>query len=283
MTDITQLYGKTWFTWYDSASGGIQGVIETCKATGASGVLVKAADGANKWAQLAQDGPAIKAAGLILGAWDYVYPTVSSEIQAQDAASALKIADYLVLDAEVEYEIATGAEAAMALGVAIRALEPTALIGYTSFGAPQDHQNFPYAAFSAWTDFCIPQIYWADFGETPSSALNNALSGLSHLHKRIFPAGQAYAPATPLEIAEFSAACAERWIEGVFWWDIQSDTPALKQAVADSAVYIPKPPAPVRYQVVTGWFDGTKEGCPAAEEAAAKIKSLGWNSWVQKV
>lgn len=279
MTDITQLYGKHWFTWYDFASGGVQGVIETCKATGASGVLVKAADGANKWAQLAQDGPAIKAAGLILGAWDYVYPSVSAEIQAQDAASALKIADYLVLDAETEYEIVNGAEASTALGAAIRALEPTALIGYTSFGAPQDHAQFPYDAFAAWTDFCIPQIYWADFGETPACALNNALIGLSHLHKRIFPAGQAYSPATPLEIAEFSAACAERWIEGVFWWDIQSDTPALKQAVADSAVYIPKPPAPVKYQVVTGWFSESE-----ALTAAAEIKkSYGWNSWTEKV
>lgn len=42
-------------------------------------------------------------------------------------------------------------------------------------------------------------------------------------------------------------------------------------------------PAHIRYEVITGWFDGDAQGCPAADSAAAKIKKLGWNSWVQKV
>ena len=264
-TDITQLYGKHWFSWYDSASGGVQGIIDTCRATGAHGVLVKAADGANKWAQLAQDGPAIKAAGLLLGAWDYVYPTVSAQAQAQDAASALEVADYLVLDAEVEYEVATGAEAATALGAAIRALAPSALIGYTSFGAPKLHPQFPYAAFAAWTDFVIPQVYWSDFAMSPQAALDNALAALSPLHKRIFPAGQAYPQATPAEIAQFSAACAVRWINATYWWDIQSATPELQQAVGQTEVYVPQTGKPVpRPAAAPTYAQGYAAGIAAA-------------------
>ncbi len=54
-----------------------------------------------------------------------------------------------------------------------------------------------------------------------------------------------------------------------------------------TAKWVNENPAPVqptvRYEVITGWFDGNETGCPAADVAAAKIKALGWNSWVQKI
>lgn len=264
--DLSPLYGKHQFSWMDTSSGGVQGIIDDIHTTRSHGVCIKAADGVNRWAQFLQNAPALKAAGLLVGAWAYEYAGTDLQAEAEAICTALPMADYLVIDAETEYETPQGAQRAHDLGVAIRKLAPDAIIGYTTFGAPNLHPQFPYAEFAAWTDFVMPQVYWADFGINPQAALGNAVQTLSRYHQRIFPVGQAYAPATPAEIAEFSAACAHLWIEGVWWWDIQSSTQPLRDALAQTEVYVPQTghvhnpkPSVSAQEYQKGYADGIKQ------------------------
>ena len=280
---ITYPLGNWLYVWEVSASGGIDALIAQARAMKMAGLNIKAFDGSSAWPQFSASAAAVKAAGLRLGAWGYTYG--SNLLQTAEAAKAAVTAgaEYVIFDAEVEFEAPTGTTDAAMLGSHVRALMPDVTIGYTTFALPDDHAQFPYAQFSQWCDFAMPQVYWADAGMQPQAMLAASVQQLSGFGKRIFPVGQAYPAATTVEVAEFGAACAERWIEGVSWWDAQSSTAELRAAVAQVEVYTPKPPAPVRYQVVTGWFDGTAQGCPAADAAAERIKALGWNSWVQKV
>ena len=280
---ITYPLGQWLWVWEVSASGGIDAIIAQAKATKMTGLIIKSFDGDAVWTQFSDSANAVKAAGLRLGAWGYVYNTNLAQTAVAAKAAITAGAEFVVFDAEIEFETPQGAADAKSLGGYARALMPDVTIGYTTFALPDDHTQFPYAQFSQWCDFAMPQVYWADAGMQPQAMLAASVQQLSGFGKRIFPVGQAYTPATATEIAEFGAGCAEHWIEGVSWWDAQSSTPELQAAVAQVEVYTPKPPAPVKYQVVTGWFDGTAQGCPAADEAAAKIKALGWNSWVQKV
>ena len=280
---ITYPLGNWLYVWEVSASGGIDAIIAQAKAMKMDGLNIKAFDGDTVWTQFLDSASAVKAAGLRLGAWGYVYASNLPQTAVAAKSAVTAGAEFVVFDAEVEFESPAGAENAATLGNYARTLMPDATIGYTTFALPTDHPQFPYAAFSQWCDFVVPQVYWADAGMQPQAMLAASVQQLNGFGKRIFPVGQAYPAATATEIAEFGAVCAERWIEGVSWWDAQSSTPGLQAAVSQVEVYTPKPPAPVRYQVVTGWFDGTAQGCPAADAAAAKIKSLGWNSWVQKI
>ena len=276
---ITYPLGNWLYVWEVSASGGIDALIAQAKAMHMTGLNIKAFDGSSVWPQLSASAAAVKAAGLRLGAWGYVYS--SNLLQTAEAAKSAVTAgaEYVVFDVEVEFETPTGAMSAVTLGNYARALMPDVTIGYTTFALAGDHPQFPYAAFSQWCDFVMPQVYWADAGMQPQAMLAASVQQLSGYGKRIFPVGQAYAPAAAVEIAEFGAACAERWIEGVSWWDAQSSTAELQAAVAQVEVYAPKPPAPVRYRVVTGWF-GESEALAAAAEIK---KAYGWNSWTEKV
>ncbi len=276
---ITYPLGQWLYVWEVSASGGIDALIAQAKAMKMAGLNIKAFDGDTAWTQFSDSANAVKAAGLRLGAWGYVYASNLAQTAVAAKAAVTAGAEFVVFDAEVEFETPTGAADAKILGDYVRALMPDVTIGYTTFALPADHPQFPYVAFNSWCDFVMPQVYWADAGMSPQTMLTESVQQLSGYGKRIFPVGQAYAPATITEIAEFGAGCAEHWTEGVSWWDAQSSTSELQAAVAQVEVYTPKPPSPVRYQVVTGWFSESE-----AQKAAAEIKkSYGWNSWTEKV
>ncbi len=240
MVDYSPLYGKTWWVWEVDKCGGVQDIIDTCKATGARGVVVKAFDGVNSWPQWEQSVDTLKAAGLVVGAWGYLYPANAKQT-AQAALVALEKADYLIIDAESEFEAPGTAEAARQLGQLIRAKVPEALIGLTTFALPNDHASFPYDVFMSWTDFIEPQVYWADAQMSASIMLNQSIDQLQKLSKNpIYPVAQGYPQAMPAEIAEFSAVAVERWIGGVSIWDIQSSTQPLKDSVKLLETYQPK-------------------------------------------
>ncbi|MCY0892347.1 MAG: hypothetical protein OWR52_02405 [Acidibacillus sp.] len=240
MIDYSSLYGKAWWVWEVDKCGGVQGIIDTCKTTGARGVIVKAFDGTNIWPQWEQSVNTLKAAGLVVGAWGYVYPA-NVEQTAQVALTALEKADYLIIDAESEFETLGTVEAARQLGRLIRSKAPNVLIGLTTFALPDLHSSFPYNVFMSWTDFTAPQVYWADAQMGASIMLNRSIDQLQKLSKNpIFPVAQGYPQAMPAELAEFSAVAVERWIGGVSIWDIQSSTQEMQKSVSLVKTYVPK-------------------------------------------
>ncbi len=238
LIDYSPLYGKTWWVWEVDKCGGVQGIINTCKATGARGAVVKAFDGVNTWPQWEQSVYTLKAAGLVVGAWGYVYPA-NIDQTAQAALAALEKADYLIIDAESEFE--TSGTAAHQLGDLIRAKVPDALIGLTTFALPELHSSFPYSTFLVWTDFIAPQVYWADAQMGAADMLNQSLDQLQKLSKKpIYPVAQGYPQALPSEMAEFGATAVNRWVGGLSFWDIQSTTQDIKDSVKLVETYRPK-------------------------------------------
>lgn len=236
--DLSILHGKHLWVWYVDQSGGVDGLIQTTRDIGARGVLIKCADGTTPWAQFAQSVAALKAAGLVVGAWAYVYPT-DVDAQAETIISASQGADYLVIDAESEFETPGTDVAATQLGQRLRVLAPDLVMGLTTFAIPRYHRAFPYLDFTRWADFVAPQVYWADAGMSPEVMLANAIHGLEGYGLPLYPIGQGYSPSTPADVAAFAAYCAQKWIEGVSWWDVQSMTPELRAAIAQTQVYAP--------------------------------------------
>lgn len=233
MKNLAVLHGKHVWVWYVTSSGGPQGVIEHARRVGARGVLVKCADGTTPWEQFEASLPALKEAGLVVGAWAYVYPQ-NVAAQAQVILRASRGADYLVVDAESEFEVPGTDAAAAQMGLRLRALAPARPVGLTTFALPDDHGTFPYLSFSRWVDFLAPQVYWADAEVNPDWMITESLRGLERYHLPIFPVGQGYSPATPDEIAAFSTRCDQLGIEGVSWWSLQSLTPANAEAIAQT-------------------------------------------------
>lgn len=273
--DLTRLNGKHLWIWEADSCGGAAGIIATAKEIGATGVVIKCADGATIWPQFAQVAPAIKAAGLVLGAWAYVYP---ADPQGQAAAlvdAVAQGAEFLIVDAEIEFEAAHMDTCAEALGDAVRALLPYTIIGYSTFSEPRVHRAFPYPAFSTWCDFAAPQVYWGDAGMAPHAMLDNCLADFAAFGKRVFPVGQAYPQVTAAEIAMFSAHCVERWLQGVSWWSLQHMTTEIKDAVRKSEVYVPhvKPPKPVVNPIAHGLDPKQAATVAQIEKLAGELKA----------
>lgn len=249
--DLSKLYGKPPWVWYVKECGGVDGIIATCKLLGARGVIVKCADGTTPWQQFAESIAALKGAGLVVGSWAYVYPA-DPRAQAETIMNASQGADYLIVDAESEFEAPNMDTAAQEWGHALRTLAPDMPIGLTTFALPRFHRAFPYLAFSRWVDFLAPQVYWADAGMDPRAMLDQSLQGLAGYGLEVLPVGQAYPQATPEDIALFAADCVERGVRGISWWSVQHMTPEIRAAVADTQVYVPPEPKHAETPVAHG-------------------------------
>ena len=145
-------------------------------------------------------------AGLKIFGWAYAYGNnVSGEINV--ALNALSLgADGFIIDAESEYEVLAGNDAAAAAYCqGIRASYPTRFLAHAPFPIISGHSGFPYKTFGTNCDAVMPQAYWADIGGTGYAVTmvtrmnsewrnwQNGLSGVfTNAIKPIVPIGQAY-------------------------------------------------------------------------------------------
>lgn len=96
--------GKQLWIWELEQCGTPQDVVNKAAALGLTGLIVKGWDGGNYWSQIEQIIQPAHDAGLLIGAWGYSYGTnVTGEVAA--AKRCLDAgADWLIIDAEAEYE-----------------------------------------------------------------------------------------------------------------------------------------------------------------------------------
>src|SRR3954470_20619046 len=159
-----------WIWEVDRSEGGDPVAIAArAHSAGISTVFVKSSDGAtSRWPQF---NPAfvqaLKAQGLKVCAWQYVYGNDPAGEAALGADAVASGADCLVIDAESQYE-GKYAAAQQYMAALRAAVGPAYPIGLTSFPYVDYHPRLPYSVFLApgGAQANLPQVYWKDIGGT---------------------------------------------------------------------------------------------------------------------
>jgi hypothetical protein len=235
--------------------GDPRAVAAEARRLGLAGVLVKYNDGApgpitaGLQRQFRTLAPALRAEGLVVGAWGYVYGE-DPRAEAELALAALdEGADWYVFDAESPFE--SRPPAAWELARLVRSAR-RGVFGYASFALPKLHPAFPYDAFDSFVAVFLPMVYWGAFRLPPDEALEESLQEIAALRLKapVAPVGQLYGGVPPSEVRAFLAAALRRRLPGVSFFDFDSATEAELAAV-QAALYpqgtvagAPAPPAP---------------------------------------
>lgn len=224
-----------------------EAAVNTSLYLGLTGIIVKAFDGSRTglfMEQFKAIAPLAKKAGLVLGAWGYSYGrNIPGEVRAALEAIA-EGADWLVIDAEGEYENPAGKEAAMELGKQLLRTSQGVPVTYSTFALPEYHPNFPYAEFSQFTQACLPQIYWRLMSTSVESAVISSVKSLKQFGE-VAPVGQAFGNASPEEIAKFARLVKAMGLDSLSFWE-------LSQASRDQLEAIARIPAG-NYAEVSPW------------------------------
>jgi hypothetical protein len=234
-----------WIWQLGKAEGGnLAAIAERAKASGVETVHVKAGDGGNLWSAFSPSLVAtLKAAGLRVCAWQYVYGS-NPEGEAAVAAAAIKRgADCFVIDAEAEYEgrYAAARSYMTALRAAVGKDFPIAL---SSFPYVDYHPSFPYSVFlgPGGAQANLPQMYWKAIGTTPDRIFARTYEMNLPYGRPVFPLGQLYEGPASADVQRFRALAQSYGARGVSWWSWQHATASDWQAATGPA---PSPAATV--------------------------------------
>jgi hypothetical protein len=232
--------GKQLWIWELSQCGTPSVVVELAKGLNCTGILVKAWDGSNyiNWLpQLQQISTIAHSAGLLVGAWGYSYGSnIAGEVLAMEEAVNSGKADWLVIDAELEYEAPEGQQMALDLFVALQSSNVGyAGCAYTSFGLPADHTTFPWKTFSKNCFCALPQVYFGDFNLAPNTAVEQSISQYSAYGISAAPVGQAYndttSTVTGAELTTFGRTAYQLGCPGVSFWSLQAATYGMLEGI----------------------------------------------------
>jgi hypothetical protein len=229
--DPAALQGNGMWIWVLARShrGSIPAIVAQARRAGIRTLFIKSGDSRNYWPQFSpQLVSALHANGLRVCAWQYVYGAYPVE-EAHVGARAVRAgADCLVIDAESEYEgkYVSAYRYVSTLRQLIGAGYPLSL---AAFPYVHFHPGFPYSVFlgPGAAQFNQPQMYWRTYTH-------------NRIYKRpIYPLGQTYGGAPPIEVKRFRQVAQAYRAPGVSWWSWQATSPANFAAVG-----APVPPLP---------------------------------------
>jgi len=245
--------GTGMWIWYvaRSSGGNPDAIIAQATAANVKTVFIKSSDGGSWWPQFSPElVAALKAGGLRVCAWQYVYgtrPVVEARMGRQAIQSG---ADCLVIDAESQYEGKYWQ--AQRYMRKLRAYAGDSYpIGLAGFPYMDYHPAFPYSVFlgPGGAQFNVPQMYWKDIGTTVDGVyahtyLYNPLYG-----RPIFPLGQLYNRPTKSQVVRFRTLAFGYGAAGTSWWDWQealssgwAGLRAVVSPLAAAGVELPPPP-----------------------------------------
>jgi putative peptidoglycan binding protein len=255
----TAFDGNGMWIWYVSKSsdGTAAGIIAQAQQYGVNTVFVKSSDGTSYWSQFDPTFVStLKAAGLHVCAWQFVYgksPDVEASLGAQAAQSG---ADCLVIDAEGQYE-GLYAQAQTYINDLRAAIGPDYPVGLASFPYVDYHPSLPYSVFLGpnGAQYNVPQVYWKAIGTSVDTALAHTYEWNSIYGRQIFPLGQLYNNPPTTDIQRFRALSAGYGAPGVSWWSWQSASTAGWAAIAPPQPATVVPP-PVGYPLLKSGSKG---------------------------
>ena len=220
--------GTGMWIWVTSrSSGGSPAAIGArARRYGVRAVYVKSSDGPYMWSQFTPSYvAALKAQGLKVCAWQYVYGR-APETEAKLGATAVQRgADCLIIDAESEYEgrYAQADRYIRALRARIGSSYP---LGVAPFPYVDYHLSFPYSVFLGpnGAQYNLPQMYWKAIGTSVDAVFSHTYFYGRLYGRRIYPLGQLYENPSPSSIARFRTLATAYGASGVNWWDWQETT-----------------------------------------------------------
>jgi hypothetical protein len=208
-------------------------------------VYVKSSDGQYFWRQFTPAMiAAMKARGLRVCAWQYVYGDQPSTEAALGARAVKMGADCLVIDAESEYEgrYASADTYIRTLRAQIGKDYP---LGLAPFPYVDYHPSFPYSVFLGvnGAQYDLPQMYWKAIGTSVDKVFAHTYNYNRVYNRRIYPLGQTYDNPRPSQITRFRQLAAGYRARGVNWWDWQETTTAGFRAVGQKLAPLKFAPA----------------------------------------
>jgi hypothetical protein len=242
----TPLDGTGMWIWYvrRSSGGTPAGIILQAQRYGVRTVFVKSSDGASWWSQFTPElVSALRAGGLRVCAWQFVYGSSPASEAALGARAAQTGADCLVIDAESAYEgkYAQAQSYVAALRAKVGADYPLALSG---FPYVDYHPSFPYSVFLApgGAQYNLPQVYWKAIGTSVDRALGHTYTWNGVYQRPIYPLGQLYDNPKPADVKRFRQLASAYGATGISWWSWQSASAQGWAAINAAAPVAAAPP-----------------------------------------
>ena len=241
------LQGNGMWIWEAGRSEGGDAVAIAARArsAGMSTVFIKSSDGgSSRWPQFNPGFvAALKANGLKVCAWQFVYGNDPAGEAAMGADAVADGADCLVIDAETQYEGKYAA--AQQYMTALRAaVGPSYPIGLTSFPYVDYHPRLPYSVFlgPGGAQANLPQVYWKDIGGTVDAVSARTLAANRIYGAPIAPLGQTYGNPAAEDIARFRSLWAAYGSAGLSWWSWQATGEAEWGVLGLPLQPVPAPP-----------------------------------------
>lgn len=227
------LEGKGMFIWRIQAceGGDVEAIANLAVQARFSHAIVKVADGNFSYNVDTKTGydqaealvKALKARGLVVYGWHYVYgydPRTEAERGIQRVQQLAL--DGFVIDAEVEYK--NHYREASIYMERLRAGLPKTPIGLSSYRYPHLHPNLPWKEFLMKCDFNMPQVYWLG-SHNPGAQLERSLQSFQKLipFRPLIPTGAMFKQGdwkpSLEEINEFIQVAKRLNMPGVNFWE----------------------------------------------------------------
>lgn len=238
-------HGQGMWVWYvgQAEKGNINKIVAKAKKYKIKTIYVKSSDGANWWAQWDQYAAQLKAKGLKVCAWQYVYggyPVVEAELAARAAKAG---ADCIVIDAEVEYKgrYSQARQYIKSLRAQIGSEYP---VGFTSFAYPDFHPTIPYSVFLApgGAQWNLPQMYFWAFKVAIPQVFYHTYT-LNQIYQRpIHPLGQTYGRVPYSQALLFRKYATRYRARGYSWWVWHETRPRTWKALKATVPKVPRRP-----------------------------------------
>lgn len=169
--------GKIQFIYIPLNYGTIQQIVDALRYMGISGVSLKVANGYLVLSGLEELIAALRAAGIAVGGWHYIYcgvrftssteyvlTGVTPEMEADTSLAAISRygLDWFEIDAEREFKVWNQASRAARYMNRLKGSVQVP-VGLTSYRFPSLHMTFPWRTFfttAGGVSYVMPQVYW---------------------------------------------------------------------------------------------------------------------------
>lgn len=217
--------GDGMWIWYLSQSqhGNVRKIVAKAHRRGVEVLYIKGGDGGGTWSQFTPSlVSALKAHGLRVCAWQYVYGDRPKAEAAVGAELVARGADCLVIDAEGSYE-GEYAKASTYMYKLRQAIGPDFPLALSSFPYVDYHPAFPYSVFlgPGGAQYNLPQVYWKTIGTKVDTTFVHTYVFNRAYDRAILPVGQVYLKPKSRQVRRFRRLAKAHHMGGISWWSWQ--------------------------------------------------------------